>query len=117
MGEQAIPVLRVTDAVKASRWYQRLGFQVEFEHRFGPGLPVYMGIRRGEARIHLSEHTGDARPGTLVYLWVDDIDVVAMALDTVVETQPWARELEVSDPDGNRLRVGQSRMSEGPLEE
>lgn len=114
MGELAIPVLRVANAEDALRWYERLGFEVEFQHRFGPGFPVYMGIRRGEARMHLSEHTGDARPGTLVYLWVDDIDAIALVLDAVVETKDWARELEVTDPDGNRLRVGQAQASGRP---
>jgi len=112
MGEQVIPVLRVTDAEAALRWYDRLGFVREFEHRFEPGLPMYIGIRRGEARMHLSEHGGDARPNTLVYVWVDDVDAIAVAFDKSVETQTWAREIELTDPDGNRLRIGQAPTSE-----
>lgn len=108
MADAAIPILRVRDAEAALRWYHRLGFAPEFDHRFAPGLPLYIGIRRGEARMHLSEHEGDARPGTLVYLWVNDIDVIAATFGMPVEMQPWAREVELTDPDGNRLRIGQA---------
>jgi catechol 2,3-dioxygenase-like lactoylglutathione lyase family enzyme len=108
MGDQVIPVLHVTDAEAALRWYERLGFEREFEHRFEPGLPLYVGIQRGNARMHLSEHAGDARPNTLVYVWVDDVDAIAAQFNTPVSTQPWGREIELTDPDGNRLRIGQA---------
>ena len=72
------PIVRVVDASVAAEWYARhLGFATEFEHRFAPGLPLYVGLVRDDARIHLSEHTGDARPRTLIYLWVPDVDAAA----------------------------------------
>jgi len=52
----------------------------EWEHRFEPGLPLYVGIARGQMRMLLSEHTGATRPGTLVHLTVEDLDAVATAL-------------------------------------
>lgn len=55
--------------------------------------------------MHLSEHTGDATPNTLVYLWVDDVDAVAEEFRVEVVEQLWAREVALTDPDGNRLRV------------
>ena len=106
MSTDVIPILRVADAEVAAEWYGQLGFGVEFVHRFEPGLPAYVGLRRDGAQIHLSEHDGDARPDTLVYLWVDDLDAVAAALGVDIHVAPWARELHVIDPDGNRLRVG-----------
>ena len=111
MTEQIVPIFRVTDAAAALAWYERLGFEREFEHRFEPGFPLYLGIRRGDARIHLSEHAGDAPPGTLVYCWVDDVDQIAAEFGATVGSEPWAREIELTDPDGNRMRIGQ------PLEE
>ena len=111
MSEQVIPVLRVRDAEAALRWYERLGFEREFEHRFEPDLPLYLGIRRGSARMHLSEHAGDARPNTLVYMWVDDVDAIAVGFNTPARTQTWGREIELTDPDGNRLRIGQAATS------
>ena len=62
MAEQLAPILRVVDADAAVAWYGRLGFVKEWEHRFEPGLPLYVGIARGQMRMHLSEHTGYARP-------------------------------------------------------
>ncbi|MGX2992791.1 glyoxalase superfamily protein [Streptomyces sp. JNUCC 64] len=104
--EEAIPVLRVRDAARAVRWYARLGFVQQWEHRFEPGLPAFVEVARGSVRLFLSEHTGDARPGTLVYLRVADVDAVAGEFGVTAEEVPWAREIELADPDGNRLRVG-----------
>ena len=107
MPESIAPIFRVADGHAAAEWYARLGFTVTGEHRFAPDLPLYLFLRRGEdVFIHLSEHTGDARPGTLVYLVVDDLDPVADEFGVPVTTQPWGREVELTDPDGNRLRVG-----------
>jgi predicted enzyme related to lactoylglutathione lyase len=103
-----VPILRVADARVAAAWYGRLGFTVEFEHRFGPGAPAYVGIRRAGAHVHLSEHSGDARPDTLIYVWVDDVDAVASSFGVDVEHRPWGREAHLRDPDGNRLRVAQA---------
>ncbi len=102
-----IPVLHVADADVAAAWYRRLGFELDFEHRFEAGFPLYVGLRRDGAQLHLSEHAGDARPDTLVYIWVDDIDPMAAEFGAAIEGLPWARQIELTDPDGNRLRVGQ----------
>ena len=112
MAESMIPIFRVADAPRAAEWYARLGFEVVGEHRFAPELPLYMFLDRNGVELHLSEHTGDARPGTLVYFWVDDVDAVAAEFGVRVEVQPWAREVELVDPDGNRLRVA-TRPQEG----
>lgn len=57
-------------------------------------------------RLYLSEHKGDARPDTLVYIWVQDVFAVAREFQVEVNEQPWAQEVELRDPDGNRLRIG-----------
>jgi catechol 2,3-dioxygenase-like lactoylglutathione lyase family enzyme len=105
--DDAIPVLRTADATKAVAWYRRMGYHKEWEHRFEPGFPAFVAIsRNGEARIFLSEHTGDAVQGGLIYLQVSEIEDVAAEFDTEIEEQPWGREVHLTDPDGNRLRVG-----------
>lgn len=104
--EEVIPVLYVEDARTAVAWYARLGFAEQWEHRFEPGLPAFVEVARGPVRLFLSEHEGDARPGTLVYLRVRDVDAVAAEFGVPPQTAPWAREIELRDPDGNRLRVG-----------
>ncbi|MCK1817775.1 glyoxalase superfamily protein [Streptomyces sp. XM4011] len=110
--EEIVPVLRVADAAAAVRWYGRLGFARTWEHRFEPGLPAFVEVARGPVKIFLSEHTGDAVPGGLVYLRVRDIDAVAAVFGAVVEEAPWGRELELTDPDGNRIRVGEAAGEE-----
>ncbi|NBE50950.1 glyoxalase superfamily protein [Streptomyces boluensis] len=107
MNEEVIPILRVVEAAKAVAWYARLGFQQQWEHRFEPGLPVFTEVARGRVRLFLSEHEGDARPDTLIYLRVAELDTVAAEFGIRPEEAPWGRELELRDPDGNRVRVGE----------
>ncbi|NEY33780.1 VOC family protein [Streptomyces sp. PRKS01-65] len=106
MDEEVIPILRVEDAAAATAWYERLGFAKQWEHRFEPGLPAFVEVARGGVRLFLSEHEGDARPATLVYLRVRDVEAIASAFGVQVTDAPWAREIELRDPDGNRLRIG-----------
>jgi hypothetical protein len=65
MREELIPIFHVRDAKKTAEWYERLGFTIEGEHRFASSLPLYLFLRRGDVRLHLSEQgrcqTGDAR--------------------------------------------------------
>ncbi|MEW2449396.1 glyoxalase superfamily protein [Streptomyces parvulus] len=107
--EEISPVLRVRDAAAAVPWYARLGFAQQWEHRFEPGSPLFTEAARGRVRLYLSEHGGDARPDTLVYQRVVDLDAVAAEFGVVPEEQPWGREPALTDPDGNRLRVGPAR--------
>ena len=107
MTTDVVPILRVSEVARAVEWYRRLGFVQVFEHRFEPHLPAYVGIRREGAQIHLSEHSGDANPHGLVYIWVSDIDAIAVEFGAAVDDEPWAREVSLADPDGNRLRVAE----------
>ena len=117
MAEALVPILRVADGYASAKWYERTGFAVVGEHRFAPDLPLYLFLRRND--VHLSEHEGDARPGTLVSFYVDDVefyvdDVEPIATEFGVEIleEPWAREIELTDLDGNRLRIGTSTTTE-----
>ena len=78
-------------------------------HQFEPDLPWYVFVRRGDVHLHLSEHEGDARPGALAYLYAEDLDAVAAEFGVAVDEQEWGRDLELTDPDGNRIRVGEAR--------
>lgn len=109
MSTSVVPILRVSDAAASVEWYGRLGFVKVFEHRFEPHLPAYVGIRRDDAEIHLSEHTGDAPGPGLVYVWVEEVDPLAARFGVVPDEMPWARDFEVTDPDGNRVRIAEPR--------
>ena len=108
------PILRSFDERRTKRFYvDFLGFEVEFEHRFEPGMPLYLGIRKGECRLHLSEHYGDAAPGARIRIPVDDVRAYAARLreeqfENVRPGEPelmdWGSwEITVHDPSSNRL--------------
>ena len=107
------PILRIFDEAKAREFYLGfLGFEVVFEHRFEPGLPLYMGVRRADCVLHLSEHHGDACPGAALRIEVSDVDALQAELlgrgyrytRPAVEATPWGtRDMTIADPFGNRL--------------
>lgn len=108
------PILRSFDEDKARAFYiDYLGFQVEFEHRFGPGMPLYLGLIRDGVRVHLSEHHGDTTPGSRLRIEVADIDAFLAEIEDrghaalrpgAPTRQPWGeRDLTLTDPFGNRL--------------
>jgi len=107
MQEELVPILHVKDGYATAKWYARLGFVVEGEHRFAPNLPLYLFLRRESIKLHLSEHMGDARPNTLLYFYANNVDQIATEFGVPIEDQPWAREIRLTDPDGNRWRIGQ----------
>jgi hypothetical protein len=61
-----------------------------------------VSIVRGDVRFFLSEHKDDARPDTLVPMRAADASIAK----ELVADVPGAREIELRDPDGNRIRVG-----------
>ena len=105
MEAEVVPVLHVADAAAAVAWYERLGFTEQWVHRFDPGCPAFVSIARDRARLFLSEHRGDARPGTLVQLFVSDVDAVVAEFGRPGGDPPYGCELELRDLDGNRLRI------------
>ena len=110
MDEEVVPVLHVDDAARAVAWYERLGFAKEWEHQFEPGFPWFVSVARGNIRLYLSEHMGDARPDTLIHLYVSDVDAVATEFGVAVDEEGLAgRECALVDPDANRLRVATRR--------
>ena len=105
-----MPVLYVAEAARAVAWYERLGFRKEWEHQFEPGFPWFVSVARGHVRLYLSEHQGDARPDTLIHLYVKDVDAVSEEFQIAVDEEGLAgRECDLVDPDGNRLRVATRR--------
>jgi len=109
MDEQVIPILWVRDASRATAWYRRLGFEQEWVHRFGPEFPAFVSVVRGTARVFLSEHQGDARPDTLIYIRVNDVSAIAKEFNVEVEDMPWAIECHLVDTEGNRLGIGTAK--------
>jgi hypothetical protein len=108
--EEIVPVLHVEDASRAIIWYLRLGFTKEWEHQFEPGFPWFVSVTRGDLRLYLSEHKGDAQPGACIHLFVADIETVAEEFAVAIDEEGLAgRECDLLDPDGNQIRVATRR--------
>ncbi|WP_226504638.1 glyoxalase superfamily protein [Pseudomonas sp. MWU16-30317] len=114
---QTAPILRIFDVAKAKEFYlQFLGFQVDWEHRFGENFPLYMQVSRAGLVLHLSEHHGDACPGANTFVTmtgIDDLQHELAAKDYTymkpeIETLDWGRVMTVTDPFGNRIRFCES---------
>jgi catechol 2,3-dioxygenase-like lactoylglutathione lyase family enzyme len=110
-----VPTLRVKDAAKSCEFYCGvLGFQKNWEHRFGPGYPVFVSVGRGPTTLFLTEHP-ECSFGALLYFYVRAVDPLSTefkkngaVLELGPVDQPWGvREIHLRDPDGNKLRFGQ----------
>ena len=117
----AIPIFRIFDVAKTREFYvDFLGFRVDWEHRFDETAPLYMQVSRDGLLLHLSEHHGDACPGSTVTVQVTGPagrleayhrEITAKGYRFMrpgIEVAPWnARVMEVIDPFGNRLRFNE----------
>ena len=111
--QRVFPQLRMTNWNRSRTFYvDGLGFSVDWEHRFEPGLPVFAQLTRDGLSLFLTEHTGDCQVGGAAYFIVDDVDSMyaeiskrgVRAAEPPIDTEWNAREMTVVDPDGNRLR-------------
>lgn len=119
------PILRSFDETKAKEFYLGfLGFQVDWEHRFSPDLPLFMQVSRSGIQLWLSEHHGDGTPGALVTIEVTDLR--AYHAELTAKKYRNARpglgqfvgggiEMELSDPAGNRLNFVEREPVEAVL--
>jgi len=97
MRQRVFPQLRMTNWKRTRAFYvDGLGFSVDWEHRFEPGLPVFAQLTRDGLSLFV----------------VDDVDALFREIgrrgiqpaEPPGDTEWQAREMTVVDPDGNRLR-------------
>lgn len=109
----SIPVIRVSDYPRArSFWTGVLGFTLGEEG----GDPPRFGIfHKDKATVFVDAWHGadtEPSPGWRAYFHVDDVDALAAEIGDKAPTEGprvtgyGMRELEVLDPDGNRLCFG-----------
>jgi hypothetical protein len=117
----AVPILRIFDRDKAMEFYvDFLGFTLDWEHGGADHSPLYTQVTRGGARLHLSEHHGDASPGGAALIPVADVvalhdELRAKPYDYArpgVENEEWGQVMVVVDPFHNRI-VFHQPVSEG----
>lgn len=113
-----IPVLRIQDENLAREFYvDYLGFVVEWEHRFEPGMPLYARLRRAQMVVDLSEHHGDGTPGSVVWIPVGDVEALRRELagkkysrlrPGIDKHAPGGPTMDLIDPFSNTLRFCQT---------
>lgn len=110
---QAIPIIRIFDEGKAKDFYLGfLGMNLDWEHRFKAGFPVYMQVSRDNLVFHLSERSGDCTPGSKVFVNTNEFDIPYKEIiskgyqycKSEITTAPWSnRVFEVTDPFSNKV--------------
>lgn len=113
MVQTVIPQLRMLSAAISQPFYEQgMGFAVDWQHRFEPGLPLFLQLTRAGQTLFLTEHAGDCVAGGAAYFKVPDVDELFRDFQArgIVPCQapsdtPWGtREMAFMDPAGNRLR-------------
>ncbi|MFT3986712.1 glyoxalase superfamily protein [Aestuariivirga sp.] len=116
--ERVVPIVRIFDVAKAHEFYLGfLGFKVDWEHRYGDNFPLYTQVSRGELKLHLSEHAGDATPGGNMCVYMKGIRAFQAELIAKnyrymkpgLEEQEEMLVTEVTDPFNNRIRFMESK--------
>ncbi|MGX1974487.1 glyoxalase superfamily protein [Streptomyces kronopolitis] len=123
---RTVPVFRIFDVAKAHEFYLGyLGCTVDWEHRFEPGMPLYTQVSRGDLVLHLSEHHGDATPGSTVCTELSGVHTLHAEL--AGKDYPYLRPglerdgrgttLTLTDPFGNQLRLTEPDAPDRPGED
>ena len=116
--QKTIPILRIFDVTKAEEFYVGfLGFSVDWEHHFEENTPAYIQVSRAGLTLHLSEHHGDACPGSTVFVWMSEIEEFHEESTAkeykylrpgIEKTFYDSKAVEVIDPFGNRIRFNEN---------
>jgi catechol 2,3-dioxygenase-like lactoylglutathione lyase family enzyme len=114
---RVVPTFRIFSLEKAREFYLGfLGCKVDWEHSFEPDTPVYMQVSRGNLVLHLSEHHGDATPGSVALVYMTGIEELHRELIDKnyrhnrpgLERMDWGMmQVTVIDPFGNRIRFSE----------
>jgi hypothetical protein len=114
--ERVSPIMRIFDERKAKDFYLSfLGFNLDWEHRFGENFPLYVQVSRAGLTLHLSEHHGDASPGSTAFVTMSGVHAYQKELagknyaymKPGIESHPWGLVMTVTDPFSNRIRFCQ----------
>ena len=114
--EGVTPILRVADLKDSLKYYVRtLGFKLDWE------APSFASVSRGRCHIMLSQ--GDqGHTGSWVWVGVGDAELLFeeyCAKRARIRHPPtnyeWAYEMQVSDLDGNVLRMGSEPKPNQPI--
>lgn len=111
--KSAVPIVRSLDEQKAKAFYvDYLGFNIDGEHRFDEGMPLYMMLSRDGCLLHVSEHAGDCQSGGAVRIettrlkdyYEELLERCSEKVSPQMKKVPWGfMELRLTDPFGNQI--------------
>jgi catechol 2,3-dioxygenase-like lactoylglutathione lyase family enzyme len=114
---RVVPIFRIFSLERAREFYlDFLGCKVDWEARFTPDSPIYMQVSRQSFALHLSEHHGDATPGSHAYIYTEGVVELHRELNDKnyrhnhpgLDRQEWGMtEVTVIDPFANRITFGE----------
>jgi catechol 2,3-dioxygenase-like lactoylglutathione lyase family enzyme len=116
-----IPILRMFDVDATKRFYvDYLGCELDWEEG-GLDCPAFMQVSRGPLVLNLSSHHGDGTPGSVVLVFVDDIEALHGELSGKrypftspgIEPHGVGREVRLIDPASNQIRFFQRDPDRG----
>jgi len=104
--ETLAPILKVENTSEAAAWYQRLGFNVVFEHSTGPNWSRSEAmLTRGDLRLILSQGDDEIAPDATVCLMFPEVETLATEFKVNVQKQFLRSQIDLRDPYGNRVKV------------
>ena len=111
-----VPALQSNDAVESYAFYHlMLGFEKNWDHRYEPGLPLFIPIPNGVSMVFITEYKDESAFDMELYLYANG----ACSIESNAKTQGavfdvelhemlyGAKEFTINDPGGNKLRIGQ----------
>ena len=111
--QMIIPIFRIFDVEKANRFYlDFLGFTLDWVHQDEDNMPLYYQITLNDTIIHLSEHHGDASPGSSIRMKVENLEDFHSSISKKnyhyakpgLERSPWNTiEMTIIDPFFNKI--------------
>jgi hypothetical protein len=111
--KNTVPVLRIFDVEKATGFYvDFLGFKLDWQHRFGENYPLYLQVSKDQCILHLTEHHGDASPGSSLRIHCSNVGQYQQLLHSkdyrfakpdLNKTSWGTEEFQLTDPFFNRL--------------
>lgn len=113
---KSIPIFRIGSVEEAKKFYcEYLGFEVQWEHYYETGAPVYMQLSLNGMELQLSENER-FQSGNAIFIETAGIKEFHSKLMSSrsrfappeLTVSPWnTRQLEFEDPFGNLLRFHQ----------
>lgn len=116
--DQTCPIIRIFDEALSKEFYlDFLGFNLDWEHRYGENFPLYAQVSRAGLTLHLSGHHGDATPGSAVFVRMQGVKIFQQELKLKdykhnkpgLKDESYGLVMTVTDPFNNRIHFCQNK--------